>query len=104
MNNLKIKLFSYFKTGFSPTNNSEISKYGDLLRFKESLNDTVLYSDYPDTSKFGECLKDNLHNYLADVFPKSLTSNFKSHTNEVLNLATILTEKQSEINQLKKMN
>ena len=100
-NNLKKKLFVYFKEGFSPSNKDEINKYSELIEFKESMNETILYKEYSSLSQFGELLKDNMQLYLSEAFPVPSSTDNKPLSNEVMTLMKILSEKQDEIEQLK---
>jgi len=100
-NKLGIKLYPYFKVGFSPKNKEEINKYSELISFKESMNDTILYESYESLPNFGELLKDNLHLYLSRKFPVPTSNEHEPLSNEVKNLMKILSEKQDEIEQLK---
>jgi tetratricopeptide (TPR) repeat protein len=97
---LNKKHIPFFKQGFSPKTRDEIAKWTELIDFKETLNDTVLYVDYTDTEHFELRLKDNLHLYLAQAFPPQTISANKPLPSDVAALLKILTEKQEEIDQL----
>ncbi|MEM7186451.1 MAG: hypothetical protein AAF466_07315 [Bacteroidota bacterium] len=96
-----MKHFVFFKAGFSPKNKKQIETYARLIDFKEGLNETVLYEEYLDTSKFGELLKDNLHLYLSRQFPVTTAPQNVHLSDDIKTVLKILTEKQEEIDELK---
>jgi len=100
-NSQKKPLFTYFREGFSPKTKDENALYGELIEFKQSLNDTVLYEDYLSNSDFELLLKDNLHRYLSMKFPIKCYVENKPLSEESTTLLKILNEKQQEIEQLK---
>ena len=63
-------LFAFFKSGFSP-NRTTLQAYGELLDFKESLNDTLLYEGYANLTEFEKKLYANLNQYLAEKYSAS---------------------------------
>ncbi|MEO8147625.1 MAG: tetratricopeptide repeat protein [Bacteroidia bacterium] len=98
---LKKKIFPFFKQGFSPKKD-EIAKWTELLDFKESLNERVLYIDYETPKDFQLLLTQNLNLYLSQEFPPSYEN--KSLSPETTTLLKVLSEKQDEIDELKKAN
>jgi tetratricopeptide (TPR) repeat protein len=93
----------FFKTGFSPTKTT-LASYSELLDFKESLNDTVLYKEYTDLTDFEKELFPNL--FLAENYPpvkepetSDVTTAALSQSNLVL--IRMLQEKEREIKELK---
>lgn len=57
------RVFVFFKDGFSPTLDT-IEEYGELLKFQQSLNETVLYEKYRDINEFKLLLSNNLNLYI----------------------------------------
>jgi len=94
-------LFAYFKKGFSPSSIEEIKTFGELIEFKASMNETILYKNYDSVDKFGELLKDNLHVYLSKEFSEPSFDDEESLSNNVRTLMKILTQKEDKIEELK---
>lgn len=97
------KMFVFFKEGFSPKNADEIKKYGDLLTFKEALNDTVLYESYTHLDNFELKVKDSLHLYLNQTYANISTAMEPLSENASI-LIKLLAEKQTELDKLKQSN
>ena len=99
------KLFVYFKDGFSPKSKDTHQLFGELLDFKESLADAVLYKMYEDLNEFEKLLYTNLNLELTQTHPPVIapaadeTVNNLSQSN--LELIRLLSEKEKEITRLK---
>lgn len=61
------RVFVYFKQGFSPIIDT-IETYNELLKFQQSLNDTLLYEKYKDLTDFRGQLYTNLNLYLSQTY------------------------------------
>lgn len=101
------KIFVYFKQGFSP-NKAEIGAYGQLLDFKEGLNETVLYEHYTDVANFHDLLYQHLNQYLSDKFPPSdddidLPNSPAPLPPDISKLIQLLVEKEDRIKALEAM-
>lgn len=62
------RLFAYFKDGFTPKKES-LQSFGELLEFKESLNDSVLYNEYKNLTDLEKLFYSNLNLFLAENYP-----------------------------------
>ncbi len=102
-NQHKKKLFAFFKEGFSPKTKDEVTKWAELLEFKESLNDTILYVDYTDLENFELNFNKSLHLYLTQVFSPITIYEDKPLSAETSVLVKIITRLQNEIDELKKL-
>lgn len=104
-NNEKKRLFAFFKTGFSPDVDT-LENYGELLKFKKSLNDSVLYKEYDDLDNFEKLSYPNLNLYLIENFPAVIDEvdrvsvNALSQSNQ--QLIQLLAAKEEEIKMLRK--
>jgi len=62
------RIFIYFKEGFTPQDLPSIEAWTDLIKFKESLNEIVLYEQYIDVKDFERLLYINLNLYFSQAF------------------------------------
>lgn len=98
------KLFAYFKDGYTPTKNTLLT-FSELLDFKETLNETVLYKDYKDLTDFELKISDHLHLYFSENYSfKSPTDDLSKLTQSNLELIRILGEKENELKELKRQD
>jgi tetratricopeptide (TPR) repeat protein len=97
----KKRIFLYFKTGFSPDDNS-IGPYGELLQFKKSLNNSILKKHYKDLKEFENEFYPNLNLYLVETYPIATVDSASNTALSQTNLALIkmLGEKDEEIKKL----
>ena len=100
-NELKKKIIPFFKEGFSPKTKEDIAKWAELIDFKGSFNETILYKDYLTLEDFELFLKDDLHLYLSEEFPLPKSYEIKPDSDEIKNLKVELYEKQKELDQVK---
>lgn len=91
----KKTVFVFFKIGFTPDLDL-IESYAELLKFKRSLNDSILTEEYKNIIDFEKKLYSNLNLYLAQTYPIGPLSP------EVITLIKLLEEKEREITYLKK--
>jgi tetratricopeptide (TPR) repeat protein len=61
------KVFVYFKTGFSPKNDKELSNYGHVLRFKQEIKkeNRVLDKEFDSITMFESLLYQDLNLYIS---------------------------------------
>ena len=100
----KKKLVAFFKTGFSPRK-QEIEDYADLLDFRESLNETVLYQEFDSITKFESEFYTTLNHYFSANHGLTVNEDEKATTIALsqsnLQLIKMLAEKDKEIGELK---
>ncbi len=98
------KLFTFFKLGFSPKKH-ELVAYSNLLEFKESLNDILLYKEYTDLDDFEKQFYSTLNLYLSEshkiIISKEGNSTSLTLSQSNLELVKLLVEKEREIKELK---
>src|SRR5688572_14979485 len=101
---LKKKLFAFFKKGFSPESDDEISEWSKLQKFKKSMGATILYKDYETTTDFELLLNYNLSLYLSEEFSAESSDKNNQLSPEVTTLLKVLGEKIEENELLKAKN
>ncbi len=94
------KFFAFFKSGFSPVDEEEIEEYRELIKFKSSLNSTVLHQHYDDVDDFDRLLYRSLNLYLAENYPVTELVQLPA---EVLTLVRLLGEKEERIKELERL-
>jgi len=103
--NKGIKLFAYFKDGFTPKKET-ISQFSDLLDFKERLNNTVLYKEFKNLTEFEKLLYTNLNLHLSKKYSQK-KENIQQENKlpeGITSLIQLLVEKENEIKKLKEEN
>jgi hypothetical protein len=90
---LKKPIYIFFKMGFTPLTKMECDLYGELLDFKDSLSNELLYRQYKSIEHFELLLKDDLHFYITELLvelgnKKKLTRTKKAPSNESFTLKT----------------
>lgn len=96
----KKKILVLFKEGFSPKNQEEITKYSELIKFKESIDDTILRIDYSNLINFELNLKDQFHLYLNKEYTSKSKIVNKQPSEDVTLLIRLLNEKTEELKNL----
>lgn len=95
------KLFAYFKQGFIAQESTQAALQ-DLLFFKESLNDTVLYQDYNDLVELEKLIYSDLNLYVANTHPATTTATGQTKYSEgELELMRMIAKLSETINELK---
>jgi hypothetical protein len=89
----KIKVYLYFKTGFSPKGNDQYTEYGKIIHFRDTVDKEkkVLPVDFTDTPDLCSKIKDDLYKYIDKTFPsiakEEAVSELKSSSNQYIPLA-----------------
>jgi tetratricopeptide (TPR) repeat protein len=100
------KLFAFFKAGFSPPKQA-LQSYGELLEFKDSIANIVLFEEYGPIQDFESQLYQNLNQYLADTHPPAEVGVVSDTTTNLsksnLELIRMVGEKDQEIRRLNEM-
>jgi len=91
-----VRLFVFFKTGFSPKK-EQVASYMELLEFKESLNATVMYKEYETLDSFEKQMVTNLSLYLSQTFPATAVT----PSADMTTLIKMLHDKELEIKKLR---
>ena len=93
------KMFAFFKSGFSPKK-EQIKAYGELLDFRETLNDTILHCDFASEAEFKNVVFSNINLHLSENY----TINSGLQTNQLSEsldtIIKLLAEKENKIKEL----
>ncbi|HKR04073.1 MAG TPA: tetratricopeptide repeat protein, partial [Bacteroidia bacterium] len=99
---LNKKIIPFFKKGFSPGTDKAIAEWRRLVKFKKSMNETILYQEYKGIKDLELLLTQNLNLYLSEKFSLSPSYENKPLSPDVSTLIHLLNDKEEEIKQLKK--
>ncbi|QEC66890.1 tetratricopeptide repeat protein [Panacibacter ginsenosidivorans] len=105
--NLNKKIFAYFKDGFTPKRET-LQSFSEVLEFKESLTDTVLYKEYKNLIDFELLISDNLNLFFSEAYHityvKRTDETVSTLSQSNLELIRMLGEKDNEIKELRAGN
>ena len=102
----KKKLFVFFKDGYSPRDKQTYQLFGELIEFKDSLSNSVLYMTYSNPGEYEHAFFSNLNlelsrNHAAITVPADEMAGTLSQS--VLELIRMLADKETEIAGLKEI-